>query len=960
MDINKLCPYCMTEVNKESNTVCPHCGCDFSKALEVHHQLKPYTILAGKYLVGGVLGEGGFGITYIGLDLNLEIRVAIKEFYPNGYVTRESQSTNTLTAYSGKNLDVVYKWRDNFLKEARSLAKCSHLSGVVKVREFFQENNTAYIVQEYLEGKTLKEYCKEKGGKLPVEQLLNSLEPVILALGEVHKEGLIHRDISPDNIMLLKGGQMKLLDFGAARDFTEEGEKSLSVLLKPGYAPEEQYRTKGNQGPWSDIYAMAGTIYKCITGITPPESMERMRKDELQKPSALGISIPPHIEKALLKAMEVYAEKRYQSIEEFHKALYTQKLPVTVAENNNTKPSSRVSRMPVNKNKRTVTSEQKLLMAAICCVIVIVIAMAMLFGKSKKHDVVEVEEIKIEQNEGKERGVSEETVTEEAATEEAATEEIEKAESVYCLAKETSYRKDSLERVIEYDIEGNVVSDISYNEDGSVSARSESEYDSEGNEISYVRYSGDGSISYRYEREYDNVGNEVCFVSYKEDGSVSARREYEYDSAGNCVSTILYNESSEIINSFKTEYDDAGKAIKSITYNADGSINAWIEYTYDSNGEEPSEVSYNADGSISVRREYKYDSVGNEISFAEYEGDGSISYKIETEYDNDGKKIREVSYDSIINENREYIYEYGALGNLKKDVCYINGEIAYIDEYNSNGDCIYSTNYYSYSNPEGQEFKYEYEYDEKGNCLLYKKYYYPQGNIYWLEEKKYDEQGRIVEERNYEYSETAFGDFRYYYKYDDNGNLIKKEWHYYDMDGTESGFQVTNYEYKTKEEFELSSEESDGIHRYELIAEDVTWEEAFEDCINRGGYLVHINSEDEFIAITNQIREEQKTNYTFWLGAMYEYTSDAFYWVDENGEYASEKVSNNDKYASYWLPGEPSIYGTYYNEDGEELLLHEDYISMIYRQSEDRFYWNDIQEVPDYLSGKIGYICEYD
>lgn len=325
MDINKLCPHCMKEVDKENVRQCSHCGYDFSETKEIHHQLKPYTILAGKYLVGDVLGEGGFGITYIGYDLNLEIRVAIKEFYPNGYATRESKNTSVLTVYAGRNIDIVYKWRDNFLKEARSLAKCAHLSGVVGVKDFFQENNTAYIVQEFLEGQTLKEYCKERGGKLPVEQLLPALEPVILALEEVHKEGLIHRDISPENIMLMKGGQMKLLDFGAARDFTQEGEKSLSVLLKPGYAPEEQYRTKGDQGPWSDIYALAGTIYKCITGVTPPESMERMRKDELQRPSALGVSISPAVEKVLLKAMEVYAENRYQTVEEFHRDLYSQK-----------------------------------------------------------------------------------------------------------------------------------------------------------------------------------------------------------------------------------------------------------------------------------------------------------------------------------------------------------------------------------------------------------------------------------------------------------------------------------------------------------------------------------------------------------------------------------------------------------------------------------------------------------
>jgi serine/threonine protein kinase len=301
---------------------CPYCGKNPNQLEEVQHQLKPYTILQGKYLVGDVLGEGGFGITYIGLDINLEIRVAIKEFYPNGYATRESNVTTELSAYTGQSGEIVRKWRDNFLKEARSLAKCAHLSGVVGVKDFFQENNTAYIVQEYLEGMTLKEYAKSQGGKIPAERLLPAIEPVMTALGEVHRQGLIHRDISPDNIMLLNNGQMKLLDFGAARDYTNEGEKSLSVLLKPGYAPEEQYRTKGNQGPWSDIYALAGTIYKCLTGVTPPEAMERMRQDTIVWPSQMGVLVSANVEAALQKAMSVFAEGRYQTMEEFHRDLY--------------------------------------------------------------------------------------------------------------------------------------------------------------------------------------------------------------------------------------------------------------------------------------------------------------------------------------------------------------------------------------------------------------------------------------------------------------------------------------------------------------------------------------------------------------------------------------------------------------------------------------------------------------
>ncbi len=322
MDINKICIHCMNETEGMKGSPCPKCGRILGQMGEVTHQLKPYTILQGKYLVGDVLGEGGFGITYIGFDLNLEMKVAIKEFYPNGYAVRESANTSQLTVYAGQNADSVYKWRENFLKEARSLGKCSYLSGVVGVRDFFQENNTAYIVLEYLEGMTLKAYAKSLGGRIGAQSLLPALEPVMAALGEVHRQGLIHRDISPDNIMLLPGGQMKLLDFGAARDYTAGDEKSLSVMLKPGYAPEEQYRSKGKQGPWSDIYAFAGTIYKCLTGVTPPEAMERMRMDELRRPNELGAGLEPSQEEALLKAMSVFAEGRYQTMEEFRSALY--------------------------------------------------------------------------------------------------------------------------------------------------------------------------------------------------------------------------------------------------------------------------------------------------------------------------------------------------------------------------------------------------------------------------------------------------------------------------------------------------------------------------------------------------------------------------------------------------------------------------------------------------------------
>ena len=322
MNIERICPNCMKEKG-DGDKFCPYCGFQNDSETKFSpHVLKPFTILQGKYLVGNVLGEGGFGITYMGLDLNLEIRIAIKEFYPNGFVTRESEVTSMVTNYTRSDSGQYEKWRDSFVREARSLARFSNLPGIVHVRDFFQENNTAYIVMEFVEGETLKNYLKRYGGRIPVDDTLSMMKPVIQALSKVHEAQIIHRDISPDNIMVQEDGQVKLIDFGAARDFGTADEKSMSVLLKPGFAPEEQYRSRGNQGPWTDVYALCATIYRCITGEKPPESMDRMREDILKRPSSFGIQISPSVEAALLAGLEVYAEKRIKTMSELSAKLY--------------------------------------------------------------------------------------------------------------------------------------------------------------------------------------------------------------------------------------------------------------------------------------------------------------------------------------------------------------------------------------------------------------------------------------------------------------------------------------------------------------------------------------------------------------------------------------------------------------------------------------------------------------
>ena len=303
------------------------------------HCLRKGTRLIGRYIIEGVLGQGGFGITYLGIDELHEKKVAIKEFFPQGIVTRNIEYQDTVTVTFVGEKDNYEKGKERFLKEARTMAKFSKDEGIVKALDFFEINNTAYIVMEYLEGITLKQYLRENQRIVP-EDLIELLVPLIESLDEIHSQGMIHRDISPDNIMVLPDGRIKLMDFGAARDYTEFGEKSLSIVLKPGYAPPEQYQTHGIQGPWTDIYALCATMYKCITGENPPDAIERVMDDSLKKISEFGIDILPQEEAAIIKGMSVSAKDRYQDIKDFCEDLYGgyEEISVSESEESEIKP----------------------------------------------------------------------------------------------------------------------------------------------------------------------------------------------------------------------------------------------------------------------------------------------------------------------------------------------------------------------------------------------------------------------------------------------------------------------------------------------------------------------------------------------------------------------------------------------------------------------------------------------
>lgn len=285
------------------------------------HCLRKGTRLIGRYTIERVLGQGGFGITYLGIDELHEKKVAIKEFFPQGIVTRNIEYEDAVTVTFVGEKDNYNKGKEKFLKEARIMARFSKDEGIVKAQDFFEINNTAYIVMEYLEGIALKQYLRENE-RIEPEELLELFVPLIESLDEIHSQGLIHRDISPDNIMVLLGGKIKLMDFGAARDYTDFGEKSLSLILKPGYAPPEQYQTHGVQGPWTDIYALCATMYKCLTGENPPDAIERVMDDNLKEISEFGIPVSKQMEETIIKGMSISARNRYQNIEEFCEDLY--------------------------------------------------------------------------------------------------------------------------------------------------------------------------------------------------------------------------------------------------------------------------------------------------------------------------------------------------------------------------------------------------------------------------------------------------------------------------------------------------------------------------------------------------------------------------------------------------------------------------------------------------------------
>ncbi len=308
------CPNCFIPIC--GSTICPNCGNDYSKNKQFAGVLPAFTLLNNRYLIGRVLGKGGFGVTYIAKDIISNNICAVKEYMPSEYSTRSGSTQNIVPFSDDKARFVFTHGRDKFMEEAKTLLKLRYNPIVVDILDYFTQNNTAYLVMEYLDGQDLRKMARVSGGKLDPDFAKMVFVTIASSLMEIHRKNILHRDLSPENIIVTSNGRIKLIDFGAARNFVSTQNKGMSILLKPGFAPPEQYSAKGNQGPWSDVYALCATFYTLVSGKPLVDALFRYRGEQQPSLASLGCPVTKKTSDVIERGMELDFKRRYKDFKE--------------------------------------------------------------------------------------------------------------------------------------------------------------------------------------------------------------------------------------------------------------------------------------------------------------------------------------------------------------------------------------------------------------------------------------------------------------------------------------------------------------------------------------------------------------------------------------------------------------------------------------------------------------------
>ena len=730
--MSRTCSNCFQPL-PEGVEVCPACGYDQRKDQGNYPLALPVgTVLNGRYILGRVLGQGGFGITYVAKDHRTGGLVAVKEYFPDTMATRSQGPA--VTAYTGQREENFSYGKECFLNEAKTLAEFIGNPNIVRVYSYFEENHTAYFVMEYVQGISLQEYLKERG-RIPWQEAKRILFPVMEALEAVHAKGIVHRDVTPDNIYLTRDGQVKLLDFGAARYSLGDKSRSLDVVLKHGFAPKEQYSRHGRQGPFTDVYALGATFYFAITGRVPPDSIDRQDEDDLILPSSLGVKIPVGVEDALCKALAVSAQDRFQTMGEFQLALSRGELdagevpppqPPSQGTGGETdfgtggdgtvppQPPERGGGGAVSSGELTPEKKKRLqivigAVAALFVVVTLSVLAASMLGKAPSAVPGDFQTSESGVSSSVEEG-------ENASQQEDQVVSLEDGETVRLRTRLYSFDDQGvLEEVTLYEFDGwgNEVGYADYLPDGSLESYSRKVYDSSGRKIEETHFEADGTMTSRYEdlyegntlQEYswregeervldgestfDDAGNQLTLTSYNDDGSVDYTREYEYDSQGNLVYKNFgsYQEGSlESLMEYQYSYDSQGNQVEEQTFR-NGELYQVTQWEFDGNGNMLFEYEYDKTMALQYASKFQYDSQGNQIFDGWYDKEGDLRIVYENEYDQYGECV--LAYSDTSPEDPEeddaslftYENQYDEEGNLVREIAYCDGVLWCVREY---------------------------------------------------------------------------------------------------------------------------------------------------------------------------------------------------------------------------------------------------------------------------------------
>ena len=722
----KRCLGCMKL--KEQSPVCEHCG--FNENIPNYpHQLPLDTLLRGQYRVGKVLGQGGFGITYMGWDENLDVPIAIKEYFPNGFVNREC--THSLSVTCGdSNRQLFHHNRERFIREAKALAKLRDVPGIVRIHNFFQENDTAYIVMEYVEGIDLKRYIRMRNRVLSAQEALAVLKPVMEALSKVHEAGLVHRDISPDNIMIQPDGSAKLLDFGAVREVLDpDADKQLSqateAILKQGFAPMEQYQNKGSLGPWTDVYALCATMYYCITGKVPPDAPARLLDGKpLEWNLVPGLSANQIA--ALERGMAILPRERTASMGQLYHELYSSAQPVyqnyvnsniqssqlpndfrnayqasayqppvtgkapdpipnTGRETANSYPNHTVPldanpisgyqavppAKPISGYQPPVTPQQPISgyqpPAAP--------AQPVTKKKSKKGLILGIAAAAIAAvvaigSMGGGSGSSKPTgigsKLPAAEPREKLSQPYAKLEDVMAEGADYTYEyRNGARMELYFDNNDLERCRLYFGEKGQLEYKSVAEYNEYGSIEDHWLYDGNDKLIRRDINTFDKDGNKLTHQLTTALGTVLESTELTYEK-GHMTSQIIKDGQGNVKEEWAYGYGKDGKHISSLAIYADGTS---AEYTFNDQEKTEAQYNYDKDGNLERYFEYEYDAEGSRASTISYRPDGTVDIYSKSVYNPEGNLVKETWYNT--DGTLSYTMTYHRIaGGISMGSCY--------------------------------------------------------------------------------------------------------------------------------------------------------------------------------------------------------------------------------------------------------------------------------------------------